>query len=88
MKIIFNSDNIDYPIALGFSLLTSLMERREQRVSNFCLRALLHPRDKKLFPLSKKFTSNLHNIRIFEKYEVNFAHTLSYQNSFVPYAQL
>ena len=87
LKLILTSEYTDYPNACILANISTLSDRRENRVLNFSTRALKHPRHKQLFPLSNKFKQNTHSIRNTEKFTVNFANTNAYKNSFVPYAQ-
>ena len=65
----------------------TLYKRRENRVLQFSLRALKHPKHSKMFPLSNKFRDNVHDLREHERYIVNFAHGEKYKSSFIPQAQ-
>ena len=66
VKVILANDYADYPSALGTCNLKLLSERRESKVLQF--RAIKHPEHRKNFPLSEKYTNNLHNKRVTEKY--------------------
>ena len=87
LKIILYPKYENYELALKSCNLTNLKVRREHRVLAFSRKALNHPKHKSMFPISESFLKNPHNLRNLEKYEVNFARTHAYQQSFIPYAQ-
>ena len=87
LKILLSEQYTDYSSALKYFNITSLSDRREKRILDFCHRAIKHNQHTNMFPISEKFTVNNHSIRNQEKYKVNFAHTEAYKNSFLPYAQ-
>ena len=65
--------------------LEELSARREQRCIQFSKKCLRHDTNKRLFPLNEP--SEAPEIRRWEKYKVNFAYTMTYKNSAVPYCQ-
>ena len=87
LKLILHPHYEDYESALKSCNLTFLRTRRDQRVLAFSKKALEHPKHQSMFPISDNFVNNPHNLRNVEKYEVNFARTHAYQQSFIPYAQ-
>ena len=87
LRVILASDYVDYETALKTCFLSTLFSRRENRVLQFSLRALKHPKHAEMFPLSNKHEKNLHNLREHEKYVVNFANGEKYKSSFIPQAQ-
>ena len=58
--------------------LSSLLERRDRRLSSYVRKCIKHEKHSKLFPLQ---TQSEYSLREQDKYVVNFAHTQSYQNS-------
>ena len=87
LKVIMAGDYADYESALRSCSLDTLYKRWENRVLQFSLRALKHPKHSKMFPLSNKFRDNVHDLREHERYIVNFTHGEKYKSSFIPQAQ-
>ena len=88
LKIILGSSYTDYPSGLANSGLETLAARRQARCLAFAKRCLQNDQTKHLFPLNPVDDQNVsNNIRNPEKYSVNFAHTVNYKNSAVPYCQ-
>ena len=84
LKIILGDSYIDYPASLIATGLKSLFERRQARCLVFAKRCLSNPNTKEMFPLSSE---DCHNLRLPEKYFVNFSRTENYKNSAVPFCQ-
>ena len=88
LKIILGGSYTDYPSGLANSGLETLAARRQARCLAFAKRCLQNDQTKHLFPLNPVDDQNVsNNIRNPEKYSVNFAHTVNYKNSAVPYCQ-
>ena len=85
LKIILDDSYIDYPAALEMCGLETLASRRQQRCLNFALKAVKHPKNRRLLPTNTVNTE--HIVREREKFAVNFARTSSYQNSAIPFCQ-
>ena len=84
LKIILRDNYIDYPTALEWTGLKELFLRRQNRCLAFAKSSLKYPIGAKMFPSNHEHSQN---IRIREKFQVNFAHTESYRRSAVPYCQ-
>ena len=80
LKVILGSEYIDYTSSLTRFSLSTLYDRRSERVKSFTLRCIQDKFNKAIFPLN----SNVRNSDIFE---VNFARTSRYYNSAVPQCQ-
>ena len=87
LRVILAGEYENYRSALRLCSLSTLFERREKRVLEFSLRSLEHAQHKNMFPLSEKYTNDMHGLRKQEKFQVNFAAGQKYKSSFVPYAQ-
>ena len=87
LKIICGDDYENYKSALRKYSLSTLQSRRENRILSFSEKCLKHPVHSKMFSLSEKYQSDLHHIRDPKRFIVNKAHTMAYQQSFIPYAQ-
>ena len=87
LQVILSSEYISYLNALSACSFSTLRYRGEQRVLNFCHKAIKHPYHRRMFPLSDTYTKQIHGMRSYEKYKVNFSRTSAYQNSFIPFAQ-
>ena len=85
LKVILGDSYVDYTAALEMCGLNTLADRRQQRCLDFALKATKHPKNSRLFPLNK--TKPEYNLRDREKFEVNYARTLAYQNSTIPFCQ-
>ena len=85
LKIILDDSYVDYDAALEMCGLETLASRRHKRCLDFALKAVKHPKNRRLFPLSTVNTDHL--MRKKEKYVVNFARTSSYQKSAIPFCQ-
>ena len=84
LKIILGENYIDYPTALEWTGLKELFLRRQNRCLAFAKSSLKYPIGANMFPSNHEHSQN---IRIREKFQVNFAHTESYRRSAVPYCQ-
>ena len=80
LKVILGSEYIDYTSSLTRFSLSTLYDRRSERLKSFALRCIQDKFNKAIFPLN----SNVRNSEIFE---VNFARTSRYYNSAVPQCQ-
>ena len=87
LRVLLNEMYVDYESALEMCSLTTLFSRRVIRSKNFCLKAIKHKKHKNMFPLSKTYTENIHNVRNPEKFTVNFASGETYKKSSIPYLQ-
>ena len=85
MKIILGDSYVDYSAAMKMCGLETLANRRKRRCLDFALKAVKHPRNKRMFPLNQ--VQSDYDIREREKYVVNFARTSAYQTSAIPYCQ-
>ena len=65
--------------------LKTLFQRRQDRCLKYGLKALKHPQNSKMFPVSS--VENVYDVRNKEKYHVNFAATESYKRSAIPSIQ-
>ena len=74
--------NTDYTTGLVISGLETWAARRKARGLAFAKRCLLNKQTKHIFPLNPEGDHDIGNP---EKYHVNYAHTLNYKNSAVPY---
>ena len=84
LKIILGQDFIDYPTALEWCGLKELSVRRQNRCLSFARSALKYPVGARMFPTNQEHDQNVRNR---EKYKVNFAHTVNYRQSAVPFCQ-
>ena len=85
VKDLKEQDRYDgYKSALELCNLETLSTRREKRCLNFGLKALKHPKHKKIFPINEEIDIK---IRELEKFHVNFARTSTYKKSSIPYIQ-
>ena len=75
---------INYDIALEISGLSKLSERRRTHCVTFAKRCLLNPQTARMFPLNPEAQ---YDLRLTEKYKVNFSHTENYKKSAVPFCQ-
>ena len=87
LKVILDKDYVSYESALAICSLENISQRREDRCLSFALRAIKHPQNAKMFPLSDKNMTSDHNVRNSEKFKVNFARTSSYMNSSIIFCQ-
>ena len=87
LKIILDDNYVSYAAALEMTNLETLYDRRERRCLNFALKCLKHPINKELFPKNKILGTEAIRIRHREPYQVNFARTVRYRNSSIPYCQ-
>ena len=85
LKVILGDLYIDYPAALEMCGLETLESRRQERCLNFALKAVKHPKNRRLFPPNLVNTD--HTVRRREKFAVNFARTDAYQRSAIPFCQ-
>ena len=85
LKVILGPSYTDYASALKQTGLDTLFDRREKRCLTFGLKCLKHPKHKQMFPLSE--TPEDVNLRVRNKFKVNFARTGTYQKSAIPYIQ-
>ena len=85
LKSILGDSYVDYSAAMEMCGLETLANRRERRCLDFALKAVKHPRNKRMFPLNQ--VQSDYDIREREKYVVNFARTSAYQTSAIPYCQ-
>ena len=94
LKIILGLDcprkpdgHFDYLEALRLCNLKFLFDRRESRALAFGKKSIKHSSLKRLFPLKEDIPEDQLKIRRHEKFHVNFARTVSYQNSAIPAIQ-
>ena len=80
LKIILGDDYIDYETALASCSLSTLYDRRCERMNKFAVRCVKDKFNKQLFPLNE-------NPKKREAFRVNFARTSKYQKSAVPQCQ-
>ena len=78
LKVILGSMYISPSVAREMCGLLSLKERREDRLTKYCTRAVKHRRHKQMFPTNPVTE---YDLRETEKYKVNFARTESYKKS-------
>ena len=81
---------MSYSDALKMTGLQTLYDRREERCLNFSLKSIKHTQNSRFFPLN-------HNLQYNdpkcgkplwrENFVVNYARTVDYQNSAIPYCQ-
>ena len=84
LKIILQENYVDYSAACEMTGLEELSIRRKNRCLQFAKKCLKNPLTYDMFPTNPPI---VHNVRVTEKYHVNFAHTESYKQSAVPYCQ-
>ena len=80
LKIILGNEYIDYTSSLRKFSLSTLCERRGERLERFSLKCVQDKFNKSLFPLNT-------NVKNREYFKVNFARTTKYFNSTVPQCQ-
>ena len=80
LKIILGSDYIDYTSSLTKFSLSTLYDRRSERMKSFALKCIQDKFNKTIFPLNS-------NVKNSEFFQVNFARTSRYYNSAVPQCQ-
>ena len=85
LKVILGQSYTDYASALKRVGLDTLFDRREKRCLSFGLKCIKHPKHKRMFPLGE--TSEDVNLRVRNKFKVNFARKSTYQKSAIPYIQ-
>ena len=85
LKVILGDNYISYEAALEMTGLKTLFQRRQDRCLKYGLKALKHPQNSKMFPVSS--VENVYDVRNKEKYHVNFAATESYKRSAIPSIQ-
>lgn len=85
LKVILGEMFIDYPSALEMTGLDTLSNRRLKRCLDFSLKSVKHDRNSRLFPINK--SAGMLNVRIREKFQVNFAATSTYKDSTIPFCQ-
>jgi hypothetical protein len=85
LKVILGQSYTDYASALNRVGLDTLFDRREKRCLTFGLKCIKHPKHKRMFPLGE--TSEDVNLRVRNKFKVNFARKSTYQKSAIPYIQ-
>ena len=84
MKVILQDRYLDYDNALSELGLSMLTNRREDICLSFAKSCLQNKRTLSWFPMK---TEHDHNIRINEKYEVEYANTERFRMSSLPYLQ-
>ena len=84
LKIILGDNYIDYPATLEMCAFEELSVRRQQRCLSFAKKCLRTPLTEGMSPENPL---NDYDIRQGEKYKVNFAHTVNYRQSAVPFCQ-
>ena len=84
-KIILQEEYINYKSACDISGFSPLYKRREDRCLSFARRCLRTDEMAKYFPLTPDLP-NL-DLRVKEKFQVNFAHGEKYLKSTIPYCQ-
>ena len=84
LKIILQDNYVSSEASREMTGLSSLFQRRDERMTRFARRCLEHPRHKLMFPLNRE---KGHNFRLSQKYHVNFARTSFYKNSSVIFCQ-
>jgi hypothetical protein len=91
LKIITGKDcprkedgHCDYEALLGLCQLTSLSDRRNDRMLSFGKKCIKHPTLNRIFPLN---TEDINNVRNHDVFQVNHARTSAYQNSAIPAIQ-
>ena len=85
LKVILGDLYIDYPAALEMCGLETLASCRPERCLNFALKAVKHPKNRRLFP--PNLVNTEHTVKRREKFAVNFARTDAYQKSAIPFCQ-
>ena len=80
LKIILGDDYINYENSLKITSLSSLYNRRSERMTKFAIRCVQDKFNKHIFPLNE-------NPKNKEVYKVNFARTNKYYKSAVPQCQ-
>ena len=87
LKVLLGEMYIDHMSALEMCSVSLLSDRRDQRLTNFCKKAISHPKHKNMFPLSDTYLQNTCNIRNPEKYKVIFSYGDKYKPSCIPHSQ-
>ena len=85
LKVILGEMYVNYQAALEMCGLQTLYGRRQKRCLDFAIKAVKHPRNRRLFPLNP--VSNDHFLREKQLFRVNFARTDAYKDSTIPYCQ-
>ena len=85
LRVILDDMYISYSAALEMTGLQTLYDRRQKRCLDFARKCVLHPINKRLFPLNPE--SSDHFLRRREIFKVNFASTSSYKKSAIPFCQ-
>ena len=83
-KIILQERYTDYKQALISLNLEPLYERRERLCLKFTKKCLKHPNTKDMFPVNSNLDQNL---RVTQKYKVQFASTSRLRDSAIPQLQ-
>ena len=91
LKIIHGKDyprkddgHCDYDALLRNCNLSSLLDRRENRMLSFGKKCISHPTLSRIFPLNAE---DVHDVRNHEVFQVNYARTMAYKNSAIPAIQ-
>jgi hypothetical protein len=85
LRVILGEMYISYEAALEMCGLESLQTRRENRSLKFALKSASHETASSMFPRNP--STDAHQIRYREKYQVNKSRTESYKKSSIPYLQ-
>ena len=84
LKVILGEEYIDYQTSLSRCGLETLHSRRQKRCLTFGLRSLKHSKHKAMFPPTNQDGLE---VRLKNKFHVNFAHKTRYQKSTISYIQ-
>ena len=79
LRVILGDNYVSYVAALEMCALEKLSLRREKRCLSFSLKSIVHPQNKRMFPLAE--VRDEHNLRNREQFKVNFARTETYARS-------
>ena len=86
LRIILGEMYITYEAACEMSGLSKLSDRRSSRCLDFGLNSLKHSQNSRFFPRNQSVDNQL-QIRDREPFKVNFARTVQYKNSAIPFIQ-
>ena len=85
LELILGVMYVEYGAALEMCALQTLHDRREHRSLQFALKCIKHPTNKSMFPTNP--STDTHAVRNREIFNVNRAHTESYNKSTIPFLQ-
>ena len=84
LKLILQENYVSTEASREMTGLSTLFQRRDNRMTRFALKCLEHPKHNEMFPIN---VEKGHDLRAHEKFLVNFARTSFYKNSSIIFCQ-